>query len=145
MSSPPALISPRHVQKDPKPAPKVPPLPSSLSPPNAPQPSRTQPTNTREKRQDVPSLTSSKQCPRSQCAVKINTRCPNSCNPTAASTIKRSAPPMPRSGWMKTMLYFFWGGGGFSKDGDNLGGGMFYGVVLKGCWVLGEEGKGFLV
>jgi len=33
------------------------------------------------------------------------TLCPLDCSPTAASMTKRSAPPMPRSGWTKTMLF----------------------------------------
>lgn len=32
------------------------------------------------------------------------TLCPSDCRPTAASTTKRSAPPMPRSGCTKTTL-----------------------------------------
>ena len=50
----------------------------------------------------LPSRASSKQCPGSQCEVYIVTVCPSSFKLTAASTIRRSAPPMPRSGWKKT-------------------------------------------
>ena len=51
----------------------------------------------------VPSLTSSKQWDLLQCEVKIVTLWPSSCRPTAASTTSRSAPPIPRSGWMNQM------------------------------------------
>ena len=58
-------------------------------------------------RSHIPSRASSKQCPRSQCEVKIVTLCPRFWRPTAASITRRSAPPMPRSGW-KNMMFFFW-------------------------------------
>ena len=35
------------------------------------------------------------------------TACPRLCRPTAASTTRRSAPPMPRSGCRKTICFFF--------------------------------------
>ena len=54
-----------------------------------------------------PSLASSKQWLGSQCDVKIVTLCPRFCRPTAASIIRRSAPPMPRSGWKNTMFLGF--------------------------------------
>lgn len=37
--------------------------------------------------------------------MKIVTLWPRFCRPTAASTISRSAPPMPRSGWKKTIRF----------------------------------------
>lgn len=52
----------------------------------------------------VPSRHSSKQWFRSQWFVKMTTRCPRFCKPTAASTTRRSAPPIPRSGWKKTIV-----------------------------------------
>lgn len=56
-----------------------------------------------EKSQDrdktIPSRASSKQCFGSQWLVKMTTRWPRFCSPTAASMISRSAPPIPRSGW----------------------------------------------
>jgi hypothetical protein len=52
----------------------------------------------------IPSLASSKQWEGSQCDVNIVTVCPRFCRPTAASITRRSAPPMPRSGWKKTTL-----------------------------------------
>jgi hypothetical protein len=54
----------------------------------------------------LPSRASSKQCRGSQCAVKMVTVWPRSCSATAASTTRRSAPPMPRSGWKKTVCCF---------------------------------------
>lgn len=55
----------------------------------------------------VPSLASSKQCLGSQWLVKMTTLWPLFCSPTAASTTSLSAPPMPRSGWKKTIVFFF--------------------------------------
>lgn len=55
----------------------------------------------------VPSLASSKQCLGSQWLVKMTTLWPLFCSPTAASTTNLSAPPMPRSGWKKTIVFFF--------------------------------------
>lgn len=55
----------------------------------------------------VPSLASSKQCLGSQWLVKMTTLWPLFCSPTAASTTSLSAPPMPRSGWKKTIVLFF--------------------------------------
>ena len=52
----------------------------------------------------TPSRASSKQCAVSRWEVKIVTRWPSSWRPTAASMMRRSAPPMPRSGWKNTML-----------------------------------------
>lgn len=52
----------------------------------------------------VPSRASSKQWLRSQWLVKMTTLWPRFCRPTAASTTRRSAPPMPRSGWKKTTV-----------------------------------------
>ena len=52
----------------------------------------------------VPSRASSKQCRGSQCEVKIVTLWPRFWRPTAASIMRRSAPPMPRSGWKKIMF-----------------------------------------
>lgn len=53
----------------------------------------------------LPFLASSKQWFSSQCEVKIVTLCPRFCRPTAASMIRRSAPPMPRSGWKNTIFF----------------------------------------
>jgi hypothetical protein len=52
----------------------------------------------------MPSRASSKQCWGSQCEVKIVILWPRFWRPTAASIMRRSAPPMPRSGWKKTMF-----------------------------------------
>ena len=49
-----------------------------------------------------PEMVSVKQCPRSWCAVTITQLWPRSCSARLASTMRRSAPPIPRSGWMKT-------------------------------------------
>lgn len=43
------------------------------------------------------------------------TEWPRSCSPTAASTTSRSAPPIPRSGWMKRILF---GAAVFAADFD---------------------------
>lgn len=53
----------------------------------------------------VPSLASSKQCLGSQWLVKMMTLWPLFCKPTAASTTNLSAPPIPRSGWKKTIVF----------------------------------------
>lgn len=53
----------------------------------------------------IPFLASSKQWFLSQCEVKIVTLWPIFCRPTAASIIRRSAPPMPRSGWKNTIFF----------------------------------------
>ena len=55
---------------------------------------------------DSPSRASSKQCAGSQCEVKMVTVWPRVWRPTAASMTRRSAPPMPRSGWKKTIFFF---------------------------------------
>jgi hypothetical protein len=55
---------------------------------------------------DLPSRASSKQCPGSQCDVKMVTLWPRFWRPTAASMTNLSAPPIPRSGWKKTILFF---------------------------------------
>jgi hypothetical protein len=52
----------------------------------------------------IPSLASSKQCFGWQCEVKIVILWPRFCKPTAASMMRRSAPPMPRSGWMNMIF-----------------------------------------
>ena len=51
-----------------------------------------------------PLRASSKQWAGSQWLVNMVILCPKFCKPTAASMTRRSAPPMPRSGWKKTML-----------------------------------------
>lgn len=56
------------------------------------------------KKGNVPSRASSKQWLRSRWLVKTTTLCPRFCMPTAASTTRRSAPPMPRSGCKKTIV-----------------------------------------
>ena len=53
----------------------------------------------------LPSRASSKQCCGSQWLVKMMTLWPRFCNPTAASTISLSAPPIPRSGWKNAMVF----------------------------------------
>jgi hypothetical protein len=53
----------------------------------------------------IPSRASSKQCWGLQWLVKMTTLWPRFCKPTAASTINLSAPPMPRSGWKKAMVF----------------------------------------
>ena len=60
----------------------------------------------------IPLRASSKQWVGSQWEVKITTVWPRDLRPRAASMTRRSAPPMPRSGWMK-MIVFFFGGGAF--------------------------------
>ena len=47
--------------------------------------------------------------------MKITTVWPRDWRPRAASMTRRSAPPMPRSGWMK-MIVFFFGGADFSSE-----------------------------
>ena len=49
--------------------------------------------------------------------MKITTVCPRDWRPRAASMTRRSAPPMPRSGWMKMIVFFFGGGADFSTEG----------------------------
>jgi len=55
----------------------------------------------------IPSRASSKQCLGSQWLVKMTTLWPRFCNPTAASMISLSAPPIPRSGWKNRTVSFF--------------------------------------
>lgn len=55
----------------------------------------------------IPLRASSKQWVGSQCEVKITTVWPRDLRPRAASMTRRSAPPMPRSGWMKMIVFFF--------------------------------------
>lgn len=43
----------------------------------------------------------------SQWEVNITTVWPRDWRPRAASMTRRSAPPMPRSGWMKVIVFFF--------------------------------------
>lgn len=76
----------------------------------------------------IPLRASSKQWVGSQCDVKITTVWPRDLRPRAASMTRRSAPPMPRSGWMKIIVFFF-GGADFLSE--------------RGIIVLGE-GKGCL-
>ena len=42
---------------------------------------------------------------------------PRDLSPRAASMTRRSAPPMPRSGWMK-MIVFFFAGADFLSEGE---------------------------
>lgn len=66
----------------------------------------------------IPLRASSKQWVGSQCEVKITTVWPRDWRPRAASMTRRSAPPMPRSGWMKTIVFFFFfGGADFLSEG----------------------------
>ncbi|KAL4965555.1 uncharacterized protein BDV14DRAFT_172864 [Aspergillus stella-maris] len=58
----------------------------------------------------VPSLASSKQWPLSQCDVYTETLCPVFWSARPTSMIRRSAPPMPRSGWIIVMCGGFCGG-----------------------------------
>ena len=52
--------------------------------------------------------------------MKITTLCPRFCSPTAASIINLSAPPMPRSGWKKTILFSFFSGVAIVSSGLEL-------------------------
>ncbi len=61
----------------------------------------------RGKQKDIPSRASSKQCLGSQWLVKMTTLFPRFWRPTAASTTSLSAPPMPRSGCRKTIVFLF--------------------------------------
>lgn len=54
----------------------------------------------------IPLRASSKQWVGSQCEVKITMVWPRDLRPRAASMTRRSAPPMPRSGWMKMIVFF---------------------------------------
>jgi hypothetical protein len=54
---------------------------------------------------NLPSRASSKQCVGSQCDVNMVTLWPLFWRPTAASMTRRSAPPIPRSGWKKTTCW----------------------------------------
>lgn len=65
----------------------------------------------------IPLRASSKQWVGSQCDVKITTVWPRDLRPRAASMTRRSAPPMPRSGWMKMIVFFFGGADFLSKRG----------------------------
>lgn len=65
----------------------------------------------------IPLRASSKEWVGSQCEVKITTVWPRDLRPRAASMTRRSAPPMPRSGWMKMIVFFFAGAAFLSEGG----------------------------
>ena len=55
----------------------------------------------------MPLLVSGKQWLRSWWEVTMCTWCPLDCKASAASTTRRSAPPIPKSGWRKSTLTIF--------------------------------------